>query len=327
MGNNEYTVRPWHLPEYCHPTNWTTREMCRTIQRRDPTRPAFWYCSYIAPHPPVTPPRENLDMYEHFGVDDPYLAPWSADPADLPYAMRAVRDKRRVPQDPQSVRYARMGLYDQCTYIDLQVRLLIGTLREEGLLDSTIVMFVCDHGDMLGNHNLWAKPAMFEHCARIPMILVPAAGDTRFAPGTRDDRLTELRDVMPTLLELCGITIPTTVEGIPLAADGRRDHLYCEHYEGDIAMRMIRKGSHKLIYYPVGNRTQLFDLESDPRETEDLSADARASGLKEELTALLVGHLYGTDAEWIQQGRLIGLPDRPFASKPNRGLSGQRGWR
>ena len=43
MGNNAYTVRPWHLPEELHPTNWTVREMSRVIQRRDPTRPAFWY--------------------------------------------------------------------------------------------------------------------------------------------------------------------------------------------------------------------------------------------------------------------------------------------
>ena len=48
---------------------------------------------------------------------------------------------------------ARMGIYAQCTYIDHQIRLLIGTLREEGVLDNTIVMLVSDHGDMLGNHN------------------------------------------------------------------------------------------------------------------------------------------------------------------------------
>ena len=52
---------------------------------------------------------------------------------------------------------ARMGFYAQCTYIDHQIRLLIGTLREEGILDNTIVMLVSDHGDMLGNHNLWGE--------------------------------------------------------------------------------------------------------------------------------------------------------------------------
>ena len=327
MGNNEYTVRPWHLPEHCHPTNWTTREMCRTIQRRDPTRPAFWYCSYIAPHPPVTPPREYLDMYTHFGVDDPVVAPWSEDPADLPYALQALRDKRRVPRDAENVRYARMGFYAQCTYIDHQLRLLIGTLREEGLLDNTIVMFVGDHGDMLGNHSLWAKPPMFEYSARIPMILVPAAGDSRLRPGTKDNRLAELRDVMPTLLDQCGISNPETVEGLSLATDSRRDHLYCEHYENDMAMRMIRKGIHKLIYYPVGNRIQLFDIENDSRELADLSGDPGASDVREELTELMVGHLYGSDRAWIREGRLIGLPDLAFTSKPNRGLSGQRGWR
>ena len=70
MGNNVYTTRPWHLPEHCHPTNWTVREMSRAIQRRDPTRPAFWYCSFITPHPPVVPPQAYYDLYERLGVED-----------------------------------------------------------------------------------------------------------------------------------------------------------------------------------------------------------------------------------------------------------------
>ena len=87
MGNNQYEVRPWHLPERCHPTNWTVREMCRTIQRRDPTRPAFWYCSFIAPHPPIAPPRDYLDLYDRIGVDEPIVADWAADFDELPFPL------------------------------------------------------------------------------------------------------------------------------------------------------------------------------------------------------------------------------------------------
>jgi len=49
MNNNNYMHRPWHLPEDCHATTWATRTMCRTIKRRDPTRPSFWYLSYMPP--------------------------------------------------------------------------------------------------------------------------------------------------------------------------------------------------------------------------------------------------------------------------------------
>ncbi|MEP0764199.1 MAG: sulfatase-like hydrolase/transferase, partial [Chloroflexota bacterium] len=55
MAQNDYLARPWHLSEHCHPTHWAATEMCRAIQRRDPTRPAFWYLSFAGPHPPLMP--------------------------------------------------------------------------------------------------------------------------------------------------------------------------------------------------------------------------------------------------------------------------------
>ena len=327
MGNNEYGVRPWHLPEYCHSTNWTVREMCRTIQRRDPTRPAFWYCSFIAPHPPVVPPRDYLDLYHRLGVDEPFVGEWAEDFDAWPYALKLHRGKSAQPADAIETMLARQGFYAQCTYIDHQLRLLIGQLREEGLLDDTIVLFTSDHGDMLGNHHLWAKPPMFEWSARIPMILMPTAACDRVGHHQRDDRLAELRDIMPTLLDLCDVPIPATVEGRSLLSQERRDHLYCEHFEDDRALRMIRTERHKLIWYPTGNRFQLFDLEDDPREMHDRSGDPHLADIREHLTDLLLQNLYGSDLELVDNGRIVGAPDKTFTPLPNRGLAGQRGWR
>jgi arylsulfatase len=326
MGNNEYCTRPWHLPEYCHSTHWTVRQMCRAIQRRDPTRPALWYCSFVAPHPPVTPPRDYLDIYRDLGVDETFVGEWAEDFEGLPYALKLHVDNIS-PVDPAETRLARMGFYAQCTYIDHQMRLLVGTLREEGLLDDTIVLFTGDHGDMLGNHNLWAKPTMHEWSSRVPMILVPTASYDRTGHHQVDDRLVALRDVMPTLLDLCGIPIPETVEGYSLLTDQRRDHLYCEHWEDDRAMRMIRTDRYKLIWYPVGNRFQLFDMAADPQETHDLAEDPAHTQVREQLAELLTGHLYGSDLRWLAGGRLVGEPDKAFAPAPSRGLAAQRGWR
>ena len=55
VSNNDYTWRTWHLPEECHVTNWATQQMCRTIKRRNPEKPSFWYLSYTHPHPPLVP--------------------------------------------------------------------------------------------------------------------------------------------------------------------------------------------------------------------------------------------------------------------------------
>ena len=82
---------------------------------------------------------------------------------------------------------------------------------------------------------------------------------------------------------------------------------------------------HKLIYYPVGNHVQLFDLESDPNELNDLAGLPGHAAIQAQLSERLVGELYGGDEAWVQDGQLVGLPDQQWAPGPNRNLSGQRG--
>ena len=326
VGTNDYMTRPWHLPEYLHPTNWEAYEMCRTIKRRDPTRPAFWYLSFNRPHPPLTPPACYLDMYRDIDIPLPPVGDWAGDFDEWPYALKVTRNM--FPKlNPVQTRMALQGFYALCTHIDHQMRLVIGMLREEGLLDDTIIGFISDHGDMMGAHDLFAMSIMYEEAAKIPMIIVPTAEYAHLGHHRVDDRLVELRDIMPTLLEMAGIPIPESVEGISLLSDARRDHLYGEHFENERATRMIRTERHKLIYYPVGNRFQLFDLVEDPDEFHDISGDPAHAGLLDELTQWLIAHLYGGDLEWVQDDRLVGLPDKPFVPGPNRGLTGQRGWR
>lgn len=326
MGNNQYVTRPWHLPESCHPTNWTAREMCRMIHRRDPTRPAFWFVSFNHPHPPLAPLRDYLNLYRDVEIDMPFVGQWAEQFDALPYALR-VRHQHWGITGAEAIRAARRAFYAQCTHIDHQLRLVIGTLREEGLLDNTIILFTCDHGDMLGNHGLWAKTVFYEWAAKVPFILVPVAGDDRLGHYRRDDRLVELADVMPTLLQMCDIPVPSSVEGISLLSDRRREYLYGEHSENDSATRMIHDGRFKLIYYPVGNRFQLFDLQNDPCELRDLSDRADSAAIRARLTKALIKNLYGNDLNWLNDGQLVGLPDKAFTQSADRGLFSQRGWR
>lgn len=90
---------------------------------------------------------------------------------------------------------------------------------------------------------------------------------------------------------------------------------------------MVRSGPHKLIWYPVGNRLQLFDVDGDPMEQRDLAEDAAHEAVRARLTELLVSELYGQDEKWVRGGQLVGEADRELPPAPNRGLSGQRGWR
>jgi arylsulfatase A-like enzyme len=326
MCNNEYMVRPWHLPERCHPTHWTTYEACKMIRRRDPAKPAFWYVSYQHPHPPLAPLQAYLDLYRDVEIPMPFHGDWSRDEAALPYALFDRRPWRGM-YNENAIRLARRAFYAQCTHIDHQLRLIIGTLREYGLLENTILALTCDHGDLLGNHYLWAKGVFYEDSAKIPMLLVPASKDPRTEIGRRDDRLVGLCDVMPTLLEMCGLPVPQEVEGLSLIGPNRRDLLYGEHYTNAHATRMLRDTRYKLIYYPVGNRFHLFDLHNDPDELRDLSAEPAAAPVRERLTQALIPRLYGTDLDWIKDGKLVGPPDLPRTHRPTHAYSGQRGWR
>ena len=324
MSNNDYAQRPWHLPEAMHVTNWTTRQMARMIRRRDPTRPGFWYLSYCHPHPPLTPLQCYLDLYRDEDPGEPYLGDWAEDPHSLPYALKAVRGRVGEMNDSQ-IAWARRAFYALCTHIDHQLRVVIGTLREEGLIDNTVVLFTADHGDMLGVHGLWAKRLYYEQSANVPMILVGRAGDNRVGHNRTDNRLVGWQDVMPTLLDLAGIDVPGTVDGISMVGGGKREHLYGECGENAQATRMMHDGRYKLIYYPAGNRSQLFDLEEDPEERRDLSGSERHASTMGRLTERLVERVRDRDGHWLQNGELTGLPDLEYMPPANRGLSGQRG--
>lgn len=324
MSNNDYVSRPWHLAEEHHVTNWTTREMARMIQRRDPTRPGFWYLSYTHPHPPLVPLQVYLNMYRDVDPGEPFHGSWPRGENTMPCRMNnRLIDSRGY--DAEFIRAARRAFYALCTHIDHQLRVVIGTLREEGLLDDTIIMFLADHGDMLGNHGLWAKRLFYEDSARVPMILANAKNDDRVAVGRTDDRLVGLQDVMPTLLDLAGVEIPRTVDGQSMIGANRREFSYGEYGEGAEATRMLHDGRFKLIYYAAGNRLQLFDLEHDPRELTDLIDSADQRTIRARLVEQLIAESYGNDSDWIRDGKLVGVPVPNEPLLPDRGLALQRG--
>ncbi len=325
MANNQYVTRTWHLPEELHNTNWTADKMSQYIKRRDPTRPGLFYMSFVALHPPLTPPEYYHQLYRYLNIDSPVSGEWSADTAGLPAKLQKATEYTRW-FNKDMVEEARKAFYATITHIDHQIRKVIGTLREEGLLEDTYILFTSDHGDMLGNHGLWAKRCFYEYSARVPLILAGPANDGKVKKNHVDSRLTGIQDIMPTLLDLCDIPIPETVEGISAVGSTRRDFLYGEEAEGMNATRMIHDGRYKLIYYASGNCFQLFDIDNDSQELIDLSEDENYTSKFEELKEKLLENLYGTDKEWVdKKNDLKGLPPQEYVYKPIPGLFGQRG--
>ncbi len=316
MGNNRYLWRPWHLDERLHVTNWASQSMSRIIKHRDPTRPAFWYLSYSHPHPPLAPLQSYLDMYSDLPIPEPHYGSWVR-----PLPKHDAWDERNI----QDVRRA---FYALCTHIDHQLRVVVGTLREEGVLDNTIIMFTSDHGDMLGNHNQWGKCVFYEDSANVPMIVLGTKGDTRVPAGKTDARVVGLSDVMPTLLTLAGLDVPSSVEGQFMLSETPRDMLYGEHGQGPSGTRMIRAGEHKLIYHPGDNRGQLFHIATDPLEKSDISTGPRTAPILREMKKMLMENLSPEDqAQWVKDGVLVGdtSPRDERRAPDQRHLGSQRG--
>ncbi len=334
MGNNQHHARPWHLDEALHPTTWITREACRMISRRDPTRPGFWYVSYVGPHPPSVPPQAYWDMYRDVDMPAPPIGDWARDMAALPDDLRARRlaeagePDALDPHAPAAL-WARRAFLASCTHIDHQLRLVLGALREQGLLDNTIILFTADHGDMLGAHGLWAKRVFYQGSCGIPFFLAGRPVTERLGGGRSDERLVCLADVMPTLLDLAGVAIPEHVEGLSAVGPVERELCFGEiddEQQGQCISRMIRDRRYKFIYYPRGDHRQLFDLQEDPLECHNLIAVETLGPVRERLESALMAELHDGDEAWVRDGRLVGLSGHDCAPLPDPGLSGQRGY-
>jgi arylsulfatase len=315
LGNNSYEARPWHLPEDCHPTAWTAREFCRLLRRRDPTRPGFWYLSFNGPHPPLAPPAALLDYYRTRPAPEPPTPTWA-----LPAHLTA---DPHAPCTPAAAAEARRAYWAACAYIDQQLRMVMGTLRDEGLFDTTAILFTGDHGEQLGWHGQWGKWAMYEGSAHVPSILVLPPGHPQARPGAIDARPCGLADVMPTLLGLAGVAVPARVEGRSLlGAPGAIAH--SEWGEDARAQRMACDGRWKAVWHAGGNRTQLFDLDTDPDELSDRADDPACAAIRERLMAVIRERLYGTDSTFVRDGVLVGADPLPVPG-PARTFGNARG--
>jgi arylsulfatase A-like enzyme len=201
-------------------------------------------------------------------------------------------------------------------------------LKEHRLMDNTLFIFTSDHGDMLGDHNLWRKTYAYEGSAHIPLI-IKLPRDMRDGVVPRSDSLASLYDIMPTVLDALGLPIPDSVDGHSLLgpvmgrtgrtgrtgrAAGWREYFHGEHswcYAPEQEMQFITDGRYKYVWLPRVDVEQLFDLENDPGETRDLVADAAVTQHLKRLRGYLIAELAGRDNGMVKDGELVcqsGLP-------------------
>ncbi len=321
---NSWHARPWHTEEYLHPTAWTMMRSLDFLQRRDPNRPFFLTISFARPHSPYVPPSHYFERYAQGETPRPHLGDWSAMHDDPATAVDA--NAWRGHMSPAQIHRARAGYYGEISFIDTQIGRLMNWLRREKLADDTWLLFTSDHGDMLGDHNLWRKTYAYEGSSRVPFIVSPPQRHSQpenFPTQSVVSNVVELRDIMPTLLDAAGLPIPANVDGrsvLPLMqgeTEGWRDYIHGEHctcYHAEQEMHYVTDGKRKFIWLPRLDREQFFDLERDPGECDDLiDVDARQAEV-ERWRGYLVQELSERDCGWVRAGKPHCPTDEPLIS-------------
>jgi arylsulfatase len=307
---NGYAAKPFPLPERLHPTAWAAETAIHFL--RDYRRPDPWFLkvSFERPHSPYDPPPRWMDRYAAAALPPARAGKWAAKyrPGD-----RNLADPWHGDFGPEAVRAARQGYYGSVSFVDEQIGRILETLDARGQLRNTCIIFLADHGDMLGDQYLWRKGYAYQPAARIPMLLHwPAALDGA-SSGRVLSQPVEIRDVLPTLLDAAGAHIPDAVEGRSLLGLARnpnrpwREWIDLEHdvvYDPDNHWNALTDGSWKYIFHANSGQEQLFDLSADPYELNDLAGQAESTDSLRKWRGRMIAHLAPRGPSWVVNGTL-----------------------
>ncbi|MDR3792372.1 MAG: arylsulfatase [Terracidiphilus sp.] len=310
LGWNDRRGKPFVYPEQMHATHWTAQTAVNFLKGYEREEPFFLKVSFIRPHCPYDAPERFFKLYEGAQLPEAQVGAWAS--RNEPMGGSGF-DHWRGKIAPDEIRKSRLGYYAGVSYVDEQIGRVMNTLEQRGLLEETLILFVSDHGDMLGDQNLWRKTYAYEGSARIPMMMRIPKHMGIDAAGTVIDNPVELRDVLPTLLDAAGAEVPETMDGKSLLelvrarGKGWREWIDLEHdlcYAPENHWNALTDGKWKYIYHARKGEEQLFDLVRDPQELHDLTADAQHSAELEKWRTRLAEHLAERGADWVRDGKL-----------------------
>ena len=280
----------------------------RANQAAGEDQPFLMVTSFIHPHDPYEPPREHWDRFDGVTIPDPkHPEPPSAQRDPHSHRLRQMSgfDKRQPGTD--ETRRARRAYYAAVSYIDDHVGRIRRRLEDLGLAGNTVIIVTSDHGDMLGEKGLWYKMSPYEQSSRVPLIVHgPERLTEEILPRGRFGNPVSLVDLLPTLVELgsagqesgagqqnhrAGLSLLESARRERSGQSGPQDRDVIVEYlaEGTYRPQLtLVRGRYKLIVCP-GDPDQLYDLEADPDELNNLAGSDEhaelAALLRKELTS------------------------------------------
>ncbi len=292
----ESTVSKWPVEQ--NTDHATAEEALAFLERNQGRKKFFMGVSLIKPHFPFTIQQKYYDLYQGKVGLPRATEKMIAELPKLSQQERANYDHARA-TDADILR-SRALYYGMVTYADEELGRVVKKLEALGLRDNTIILYTSDHGEMLGERGLWYKNTFYECGAGIPFIW-------SFPPALPQGKVVRTpamnMDVLPTLIDLCGLAKPAGLEGSSLlpvltgADNGRQRYALSESYRGNFAGRMIRTAKWKYFFYNNGDE-YLYDLEHDAFEETNLVRDPQHRALVAELKAK-------ASANWTNRQRNI----------------------
>ncbi|MBV7328706.1 sulfatase-like hydrolase/transferase [Chloroflexi bacterium TSY] len=263
---------------------------------RDPARrkqPWAINASFIAPHFPLVAPQKYWNLYPPEEMDLPTIPLGHLDNLHPVYQrMRTMFGLINYTED--ELRRARAGYYALITYLDDKMGRMIAVLEETGQLDNTVIIYTSDHGEMAGEHGMWRKSNFYEQSSRIPLIV---SWPGELPQGHRVQEAVSLVDLVATLIDIAGAPVVAPLDGDSLldlasgSATDWKDMAFSEYLAHGVIrpMAMLRRGRFKLNY-SLDDPVELYDLEADPGEFNNLGSDPDYAAVREQLRAELLTH-------------------------------------
>ncbi|TBL81971.1 sulfatase-like hydrolase/transferase [Paenibacillus thalictri] len=305
---------------------WQTRQFLASMERREQDRPFFAVCSYNAPHfPMVVPaPYDTLINPEDIVLPPNFLKGTDGKPGEV---LESRYYKHLEHCDESEWRRFIAHYLGFCTLIDDQVGVITDYLKQNDLYENTIVVFVSDHGDMMGAHGLVEKGFYlhYDEALRVPLIIAGAG-----AAGSSSEALVQLNDLIPTLADLAGVSIQTgDIDGRSFAgvvqgqAARHRDYVTAETFkwngeengkgeytpltgfnpDTDSVNLSIRTDDWKYIFR-YRDIEELYDMKADPYENGNAAGKPEHAGQLQRMRRLLYEELKNSSpflAELLEQ--------------------------
>ena len=266
----------------------TMRESLAWIREHDAASDDPWFltASFSRPHFPLTAPSRYFRRYWDPDTDHPTellsepKVGHEGDTTDHPMTEEAVEQFGTADIERTDQQRARAAYFACVDFLDDIIGEFLATLRRDGLLDDTIVVYASDHGELAGEHGLWWKHTWHEAATRVPLVIQTPEHRHDDAPTTTVETPVGLVDLFPTICGLTDTDPPADLDGEDLSeavlsgTEPDRDPVVCDNLTrrwGDgTEFRLVRDGDYKYVRFRDAPEL-FFDIRNDPLEQRNLA--------------------------------------------------------